>query len=266
MKNYIYRKVINSHIPLTWRLWFLNYLLKWFGWPIKVQENNGYLLIDGEQKLYISRFERLYLYRKGINSRFTKYFDDYHLSFVDITEGSQIIDIGANIGELFVLLSVKSRIKYFGIEPDPKEYEVLVKNATSGDLSNCALYSSSGTMKFYSSNNTGDSSLIQNTESPLITEVPTMKLSDFIDGKVSGTIKLIKLEAEGCEYDILSVLEDRHFARIEYISADLGCERGIENESTLMPVVNLLLKKDFRILAFNPKRLTVLFVNTNIAG
>lgn len=263
MKNYIFKKLINSNINFRTRLRFLNCLLKIFNWPVKLQENDGILLVDGTFALNISRLERLYIYRRGISLRFTKYVEDYHINYIKISDGCNIVDIVANIGELFVILSQDRKINYFGIEPDPREFKALLKNAPSGTLSNCALFSTSASMKFYSSNETGDSSLIQNTNNPTITVVSTIKLSDFIDEKIEGPIKLIKLEAEGCEYEILSVLEDRHFSRIEFISADLGCERGLDNESTLKPVVNLLLKRNFEIVAFNPSRLTLLFVNLN---
>ena len=54
--------------------------------------------------------------------------------------------------------------------------------------------------------------------------------------------------------------------QIEYISADLGFERGKKQESTFLSVTNFLLKNNFELVEVNLIRITALFKNkkTNI--
>ncbi|MEK9614503.1 MAG: hypothetical protein VW080_11350, partial [Flavobacteriaceae bacterium] len=73
-------------------------------------------------------------------------------------------------------------------------------------------------------------------------------------------IKLIKLEAEGFEPEIIEGLR-KNLKNVEYISADLGFERGVNQETTAPKVINYLLKNGFKLLAFGESRNTFLFKN-----
>ena len=94
--------------------------------------------------------------------------------------------------------------------------------------------------------------------------VSVQTLSDFIKkNKLTETkIKLIKLEAEGYEPEILEGL-DIFSKNVEYISADLGFERGPLCESTLIPVINYLGQHNFEIVSIFFERNCVLFRNTS---
>ena len=50
---------------------------------------------------------------------------------------------------------------------------------------------------------------------------------------------------------------------IEYIAADLGPERGFNQEITLKEVVNTLLENNFEIVDIKYPRLCLLFKNKN---
>ena len=75
----------------------------------------------------------------------------------------------------------------------------------------------------------------------------------------------MKLEAEGFEPEIirggLSVL-----SQIEYIAADLGWERGLEQDCTIPEVVNLLLENRFRIKTVSRDGGHFLFENIDLAN
>lgn len=73
-------------------------------------------------------------------------------------------------------------------------------------------------------------------------------------------IKLLKLEAEGAEPEVLEGCGDL-LQQIEYITADLGPERGVSQESTLVPVVNYLLAHNFELLEVGHTRIVGLFRN-----
>jgi hypothetical protein len=60
-------------------------------------------------------------------------------------------------------------------------------------------------------------------------------------------IKLLKIEAEGFEPEILTGARGA-FSIIEYISVDGGYERGLQSEQTFTAITNLLLNNDFEII------------------
>ena len=71
---------------------------------------------------------------------------------------------------------------------------------------------------------------------------------------------MLKLEAEGCEPEILEGL-GKKLEKIEFISADLGFERGKNADSTLVPVTNYLLGRGFELVDVSHFRVCVLFRN-----
>ena len=71
------------------------------------------------------------------------------------------------------------------------------------------------------------------------------------------------MEAEGGEPEVLMGCGMK-LEIIEYISADLGFERGLNQESTLPKVVNFLLGKGFELKSINSPRLVCLFRNKNL--
>ena len=75
---------------------------------------------------------------------------------------------------------------------------------------------------------------------------------------VDCPIKLLKIEAEGAEPQVIrgcsGILD-----RTEFISADLGFERGVLRDSTFIPVTNFLLSHGFELMAMNFDRLTALY-------
>ena len=77
---------------------------------------------------------------------------------------------------------------------------------------------------------------------------------------INKPIKCLKLEAEGAEPEILEGLAEK-INMIQFISADLGFERGVKCESTLLPVTNYLLSRNFEIVSLNYDRVSVLFRN-----
>ena len=52
---------------------------------------------------------------------------------------------------------------------------------------------------------------------------------------------------------------------IEYIAADVGFERGIEQKSTLPKVNNFLMKNDFELIDNGRKRIVCLYKNKNFS-
>ena len=147
-------------------------------------------------------------------------------------------------------------IKYIGFEPDPKEFENLKKNVFPSEVYNIGLWSEDSENIFYISRFNADSSFFQPVTYEKKIIVPSRRLENFIHKPV----KLLKLEAEGAEPEILYGIGDK-LKLIEYISADVGFERGIKEESTLVPVTNYLLENNFELISLGIGRLSLLFRN-----
>jgi len=216
--------------------------------------------------MYIARVNRIKeKYLDGRN-RPKEIFDKYLLSQVSFSAGDVCIDVGANIGELAVHLVRNFQVKAICFEPDPVEFRCLQANLKGSDsiLYNKALWIEETFLEFHLANDTGDSSLL-----PTRNELPTMQVEtltlksvyeELSSEKNPLRIKLLKLEAEGAEPEILKGGLDM-LPFIEYIAADLGPERGPERKHTICECVNLLTQRNFELVGVNPKTQVYLFHN-----
>ena len=147
-------------------------------------------------------------------------------------------------------------LNYIGFEPSPVEFTCLQKNVPKMSLHNVGLWNTEGTLEFYVASQGADSSLIRPKTFESKTIVETQPLNKYINGKV----KCLKLEAEGAEPEILEGLGDK-LTYIEYVTADVGFERGHSQESTLPAVSNYLLQNNFRMVSVGHGRLCSLYKN-----
>ena len=123
-------------------------------------------------------------------------------------------------------------------------------------MHNVALWKEAGEFEFFVSSQGADSSLIEPVSFDERIKVPVAKLEGYVNSK----IKMLKLEAEGAEPEILEGLGEK-LKFIEYISADLGYERGVACESTLVPVTNYLLERGFELVDVSHERIGALYKN-----
>ena len=112
---------------------------------------------------------------------------------------------------------------------------------------------------FYLSDKNADSSALLINEYTKKIKVQTTTLDEEIK-KIQNKIKLIKIEAEGFEPEILEGLS-KYINHVEYITVDCGFERGILKESTLKECFNYLIKNNFKIINFSSRRVVALFKN-----
>ena len=187
----------------------------------------------------------------------------YHLENIAFESGDVVIDCGANVGEIGMFLS-RYNVDYHAFEPSSEETSCARYNNGSGKVTNKALWHSSGQITLYNKNDTGDSSLfeIEDYQSKVI--VDTIALDEYVENNNIDRIKLLKLEAEGAEPEILEGANET-LKRIYYVSVDCGFERGSQSESTLPAVTNKLLHRGFKAVAVSRRRLVVLFENENIS-
>jgi len=210
-------------------------------------------------------------FAKGLEFVSQRISSSYHIHLIRFWPGDIVYDVGANSGDLELYFRLHNiDIKYIGIEPAPEEFVSLshnLKGVSTALCTNIALAESDGIIKdLYLSPDSGDNSLIKPPCYKSIHSVRTRRLDSLHKELFSSSkgIRLIKLEAEGYEPEICKGME-KILDVTEYISADLGWERGESLETTAPEVINFLLGKGFEILAIGRERLTVLFKNKKLA-
>lgn len=226
-------------------------------------DRNAYKYIDKEygRPVYFVHKKRAIMYRKGIIARTSLLARDYFLSRIDFSDGDVVIDCGANIGELyFWFLFNGLGIRYVPFEPSPLEFSALRLNCPDAESHNVALWNRNETLNFYLASEDADSSIIEPARHQGAIAVEARRLDDYI----TGPVRLLKLEAEGAEPEILEGIGEK-LPLIHYIAADLGFERGVLRESTLAPVTNMLLRRNFSLLDVAYPRVTALFRNDNFS-
>lgn len=196
----------------------------------------------------------------GFENRIKGLEETYFLNDVPFEDGDTFIDCGASIGELHFWFRLNEiNINYIGFEPSPTEFSCLKRNLPAQTVLNKGLWNENGKISFFVSSAGGDSSFIEPHKFTETISIECERLENY----VKGGVRCLKLEAEGAEPEVLLGLGSA-ISTIEYITADLGFERGPNQESTLIPVVNFLLTNGFELKRITPHgRVTALFHNMN---
>jgi FkbM family methyltransferase len=144
------------------------------------------------------------------------------LQLIPFREGDLVVDCGASMGDLENYFRQNQlQINYVGFEANPHDFICLKMNVGSEKSQNIGLWNQVGSIPFYVNDAFASSSFIQPPEFTEIVNIPASTLSvQFPNQK----IRLLKLEAEGAEPEVLEgALEI--LRNIDYLSADVGPER-----------------------------------------
>lgn len=210
------------------------------------------------QQYFQAKLQNYNCFNNGLSYRANKIGEDYFLSLIEFKPKDLVIDCGANIGDLKLYFEEnKIEVDYVGIEPSKSEYNCLIKNIYPSSAYNLALWSANETIDFYISSDNADSSIFMPRRYIKKVSIKAIRLDDII----FNPIKLLKLEAEGAEMDVL-IGAQKILSKIEYISADLGCEKGIEESSPFVEVKDWLIENNFYLVQYNSLRMTALFHNS----
>ena len=127
-----------------------------------------------------------------------------------VTEGMNVIDIGANIG-YYTLLAAKlvgERGKVFAFEPEPQNHALLLRNIEVNGYKNVtavrkAAFDKTGKAELHLGEYCGAHSLYQPyTNSPGTIAVDAISLDEYFEGK-ECPINIIKIDVEGAEMTVL---------------------------------------------------------------
>lgn len=246
------------------RFWNLLFIFSFKSLRFRFLDENVILVLDKENKIYISQKLRGYFYFKSIKHRFRSLGEMYFFDKITFEKDDIIVDCGANIGEIYNSLKIftKYSFQYFGFEPVKSEFQILKLNSVNKIEGPFALFDKNESSKLYIHIEGADSTLIEDTRYNQIEEVECIRLDSVIALK-NNHIKLLKLEAEGAEMEVLigcgEILKN-----IQYISADLGFELEQGTKSNEKEVSDFLLKNNFYKIASNSRHIN-LFKNKSFS-
>ena len=219
-----------------------------------------------------SRALRSYV-KKGLVFSGPRIARNYSIENIIFNDSDIVVDCGANFGSLWIYLNnFKIPLIYICIEPGISEFQGLLKSINSQRKTQVRSYiikkglaSNNGKAKFYYSEE-ADSSIIPYEGYTKQYQIETITLEALINdlGFQNKKIKLLKLEAEGAEPEVI-IGSIKILKNIEFIAADLGPERGFNKKCTFKEVTNILLRNNFEIIDFKYPRLCILFKNNAIS-
>lgn len=213
------------------------------------------------EKLFYIIPSRVLSFKKGLRVKYDQLFRYYHLEIIPFRPQDNVLDVGANVGEVKKSLDkLDIDINYIGIEPSSSEFKVLKLNCPDSELYNIGCWNKDDNIDFYVSSESADSSFIH-PPSP-VEKVQKTEVKR-IDSFISKDIKLLKIDAEGGEYEVIQGCEGI-LDLISYISIDVGFERGKESKSTFVEVNQFLQNNNFELIAIEKTRLITLYRHKNL--
>ena len=238
-----------------------NYNLKLKKWGLKIDWKGDCFQVrdSAGDDIYILSQHRLEKYKKGIGARLDPLAGEYMFQNVNFEAGGTVVDCGANIGKIGVLLAKRfSHLDHIAFEPGRLESKVCRLNNPGKKCVNAALWFEDTELESFNKSSTADSSVIAFQGFDETTKVAAISLDTFCEREKIDTATLLKLEAEGAEPEILKGAHQT-LSKTRFVSVDCGFERGQSKESTLPAVSNFLIQNDFEMQSiYSAKRLVVL--------
>lgn len=169
-------------------------------------------------------------------------FEEKQWDFLNV-QNKSVLDIGAFVGDSAIYFILKGAKKVYAIEPHPDAYKEMLENIKLNNIENKIIPINIGIS--YYNNYVSIYANVLDTQGTLLKskangiKVPACKLSDIIE-KYNINAQVLKMDCEGCEYDI--ILKD--YDTIKEFD-EIGFEYHAYN--TKIPVSKLLekLDKDF---------------------
>ena len=136
-----------------------------------------------------------------------------------IVNEKTVLDIGANIGDTGIFYALNGAKKVIGIEPFPKNFDYAQKNIQINNLDNVITLLHAGCsskkeiIKIDPDYQSNIESEVKNFKTGI--DVPMIPLQDIINKYEIPKSSVLKIDCEGCEYDII---ENISFETISYFS------------------------------------------------
>lgn len=182
--------------------------------------------------------------------------DEYGINQLSLKHNFVVIDIGANIGAFTVCISGRAK-RIFAYEPVLDNFSVLLENIRINNLRkivNAFNIAVSGRKEklniYFSKDNSAMHSAYGKGKQYVTVESTTLK--EIFDTNGIERCDLLKIDTEGCEYNILYALPDNYFKRIkmiylEYHNIDKFTFNSINHIYNDVALRNFLESKGFKI-------------------
>jgi FkbM family methyltransferase len=219
-------------------------------WPVEVETHHHLrMIVDKADRVggYIYYFR---IWEPQISTVITRLLDP----------GDTVLDIGAHIGHhtLLAAQAVGEGGHVYAFEASPKTFGLLKTNIALNQFANVearniAVCARTGTTNLFLAlhENSGRTSLIESEGRPSI-EVPCTRLDDLLDEIPCATIKLIKIDVEGAEPEVLAGAR-RLLAQLPVDVVLLvevqtgGADESIDGQG----IVAYLMKQGFKAFSIN---------------
>jgi len=151
----------------------------------------------------------------------------YDLGIMDFSDSKVIVDIWWHVWFFSIYASIKSPLwKVYVFEPDPQNYEDLVKNITLNKRENIiaynnAVWSVDEIINFYVSDHSWCNSRYQVSRSNKTIKVNSISFETWMDNNNISMIDFLKVDCEWWEYDILLNMSDIYINKIYKIAWEL---------------------------------------------
>jgi FkbM family methyltransferase len=175
--------------------------------------------------------------------------EDYKLLHV---ENMNVLDIGANIGDSSLWFAIKGASRVYAVEPFPAVYNILVKNIELNSMNeiifpiNAAISPEKGAVKLNS--NIETTLALKAEQDPsgdtIIKKIP---ISEIVGNYVGERGWVLKLDCEGCEYELLELAPE---------SIGIFTELIMEyHHSDPEPLLRVLFKQGFKAYVIKKEKI-----------
>lgn len=181
----------------------------------------------------------------------------YYSKDIEINDGDVIVDIGAHVGIFSIYYAIKyPNARIFSYEPSNRNFSNLEKSIEHNRVNNIKAHhagvSSDGrTITIAQSDeNSGASSRFINGNIKF--EVGTVTLNDIFK-EVGGRVKILKIDCEGSEYEVLNEAGLALLKNVEYVMGELHWVSGSSfNPHILHDQVSSAVGRDHNLLTILP--------------
>ena len=207
--------------------------------PDKELNNRRYLIPNNKNELgahmtgwdYDSKLDKIILPESGLqfyngisNGDLFNIFYEKDYDFLPVKD-RVVIDIGANIADSSIYFAMTGAKKVIALEPFPKNFEIAQKNITLNGFTDKIELLNAGCCGGQSKDMVLDASAngvgCQTMQSSLGSNIHFYTLRELVDKYNIDSPAVLKLDCEGCEYDIIlsngkTVLDKFSHIQVEY--------------------------------------------------
>ncbi|MEM6319845.1 MAG: FkbM family methyltransferase [Bacteroidota bacterium] len=184
-----------------------------------------------------------------------------HTFLDDLSNDSNVIDLGVNRGEFVELISERYGCKVFGVEANPELHKKLLEIPNFSSI-NAAAAGKSGVVKFRKIPE-HDGSIIFDfqDDGEQFWEVPSFSMKDILSKSSFDVVDLIKVDIEGAELELFQNCDLNELTDVKQMTVEFHDFI----DSTSLPVINELineLREQFHTIKMSYRDYSnVLFLN-----